>query len=52
MIENNLITKLLLNSSKWLNIDTKKNFNPISVINTQEISDANIKFVEMMNIKL
>ncbi len=49
----NIITKLYLITSKLLNLENN-NFHAkeISIIKNEDVYNANIKFVEMMNIKL
>jgi hypothetical protein len=49
----NLITKLFLLTSKLLNIETNNyQVKRVCILNKEDIYNANIKFVEMMNIKL
>lgn len=53
LTEENLITKLILITSKLLNIETLNyQVKKVNIINYEDINNANIKFVEMMNIKL
>ena len=53
LTEDNLITKFVTITFKLLNLKPLKyQVKRVSVINDEEISDANIKFVEMMNIRL
>ena len=49
----NLITKLFLLTSKLLNIETNNyQVKRVCISNKEDIYNANIKFVEMMNIRL
>lgn len=53
LTEENLITKLFLLTSKLLNVETNNyQVKRVCISNKEDIYNANIRFVEMMNIKL
>ena len=53
LTEENLITKLILITSKLLNLETLNyQVKKVNIINYEDINNANIRFVEMMNIRL
>ncbi len=53
LTEENLITKLILITSKLLNIETLNyQVKNVNIINYEDINNANIRFVEMLNIRL
>ena len=53
LTENNIIEKLILITSKILNIETLNyQVKKVNIINYEDINNANVKFVEMMNIRL
>ena len=53
LTENNIIEKLILITSKILNIETLNyQVKKVNIINYEDINNANIRFVEMMNIRL
>ena len=53
LTENNIIEKLILITSKILNIETLNyQVKKENIINYEDINNANIRFVEMMNIRV
>ena len=53
LTENNIIEKLIIITSKILNIETfNYQVKKVNIINYEDINNANIRFVEMMNIRL
>ena len=52
LTEENLITKLVLITSKLLNLNIKYQVKKVEAINYDNFNNANVKFVQMMNIKL
>lgn len=53
LTKNNIIEKLILITSKILNIETLNyQVKKVNIINYEDINNANVKFVEMMNIRL